>query len=185
MPNERANARLQWRPGAEFMVSEQHALLVTLAERWLKRNGFGVVATEIRAAGTREEADAIGFRSTCTAIIEAKVSRSDFLADLKKPERVSGRGLGVYRFYLTPSGLIVPDELPPGWGLLYEERGRVIDIVRPQGNLWCEYALDREVEPGWRKFQNVPNVEAERQVLYSIARRQQELIMQKLTEPAC
>jgi len=46
-----------------------------------------------------------------------KVSRSDFLADRKKPSRI-GIGMGTYRYYLVPEGVAYAFELPPGWGLL-------------------------------------------------------------------
>ena len=39
-------------------------------------------------------------------------------------------GLGCERFYLTTSGLLRPEELPAGWGLL-EYRKREVDVVRP------------------------------------------------------
>jgi hypothetical protein len=90
----------------------------------------------------REIPDAIGWlRSGVSLLIECKASRGDFLSDAVKPSRRSGKagvpvspapnppkpeskpprkteGLGAYRFYLTPSGLLRPDELPEGWGLL-------------------------------------------------------------------
>jgi len=40
--------------------------------------------------------------------------------------QADGAGLGVYRFYLCPVGLIQPEELPPKWGLLYAENGKVL-----------------------------------------------------------
>ena len=49
-------------------------------------------------------------------MIESKVSRSDFKADAKKPERLFG-GVGTYRFYITPLNMLLPEELPEGWGL--------------------------------------------------------------------
>lgn len=55
-------------------TSEEHNRLTGLAARWLKRNGFGVVATELNCHGSREQPDAIGFRSSASAIIEVKVS---------------------------------------------------------------------------------------------------------------
>jgi hypothetical protein len=67
------------------MSGDLHKLLVTLGERWLKRQGFAVVATELVTGGTREQADVIGFRSQCSAVIEAKASRADFLADVNRP----------------------------------------------------------------------------------------------------
>src|SRR3546814_20393621 len=99
------------------MISREHAQLTALGARWLKRNGFGVISTELVCAGSREQPDVIGFRSTCCAIIEVKVSRADFLADARKPERRPG-GLGLYRFYLCQENLNTPDDLPHVWGLL-------------------------------------------------------------------
>lgn len=99
------------------MPSELHEKLCEKRVAWLKRNGFGVVAPNVWAFGSRERADCIGYRQQCSALIEVKVSRSDFLADKKKPERLSG-GVGTYRFYLAPAGLLSVDNLPPGWGLL-------------------------------------------------------------------
>lgn len=150
-------------PGAE------HDNLTGLGARWLKRQGFPIVATEINAAGSREQADVVGFRSTCSAIIEVKVSRADFLADRKKPERqMDGMGLGVYRFYLCPTGMIRPEDLPTKWGLLYSSDGKVVEVVKPQGNIWP--GTDCSVG-GWNEFQHAPNHKTERAVLFSIARR--------------
>lgn len=155
------------------MASEAHDQHTDLAARWLRRNGFGVVATEIAASGCREQPDAIGFRSTCSALVEVKISRTDFFADRSKPERSTpGLGVGVYRFYLCPDGLIHPNELPPGWGLLYAAGGRVQDVIRPQGNLWPAYGSQSTIASGWTVFQHQPNLTAERQLLFSIALRQ-------------
>ncbi len=44
------------------MAGDVHNLLVTVGERWLKRQGLAVVATELATSGTREQADVIGFR---------------------------------------------------------------------------------------------------------------------------
>lgn len=151
------------------MPSPDHDLLSSIGAKWLKRHGFPIVATEIIAAGSREQADVVGFRSSCSAIIEVKVSRADFLADKNKPERQNdGTGLGVYRFYLCPVGLIRPDELPPKWGLLYSSDGKVVEVVKPKGNIWP--GTDCVVD-GWNEFQHAPNHRTERAVLFSITRR--------------
>ncbi len=151
------------------MPSPEHDLLTFLGAKWLKRQGFPIVATEINAAGSREQADVVGFRATCSAIIEVKVSRADFMADKNKPERRNGGvGLGVYRFYLCPTELIQPDELPLKWGLLYADGGKVVEVVKPQGNIWP--GADCGVS-GWSEFQHAPNHKAERSVLFSITRR--------------
>jgi hypothetical protein len=64
--------------------------------------------------------------------VECKISRSDFFADRYKSFRQNPEmGLGCERFYLTPRGLVEPEELPKRWGLL-ECRGREIKtIVKP------------------------------------------------------
>jgi hypothetical protein len=149
--------------------SPEHDLLSSLGVKWLKRQGFPIVATEINAAGSREQADVVGFRSTCSAIIEVKVSRADFLADKNKPERRNdGTGLGVYRFYLCQTGLIQSGELPPKWGLLYADGGKVAEVVKPKGNIWPGVDC---VVGGWSEFQHAPNLKTERSVLFSITRR--------------
>jgi hypothetical protein len=159
------------------MPSAEHDRLTQLAGRWLKRNGFGVVATELTCSGSRERPDAIGFRSEASAIVEVKVSRADFLADAAKPERRAG-GLGLYRFYLCPAGMIRPDELPPRWGLLYASKRSVELMVGPPGNAWLKAAdglheavLDMPWSAEWIAFQHSPDLDAERSALYSIARR--------------
>ncbi|WP_247391753.1 hypothetical protein [Ralstonia pseudosolanacearum] len=149
------------------MPGELHQQLVTLGERWMKRQGFGVVAAELVTNGTIEQADVIGFRSTCSAVVEAKAYRADFLADRKKPHRSAG-GLGVYRFYLCPPGVIELEDLPSGWGLLYADGQRITDVRRPTGNLWPAYGVS---VGDWGDFQHQPDERGERGVLYSIARR--------------
>ncbi|HDR8973069.1 TPA: hypothetical protein QDB32_003949 [Burkholderia vietnamiensis] len=149
------------------MPGDVHMQLVALGERWLKRQGFAVVATELVTRGTPEQADAIGFRSNCSAVIEAKASRADFLADSQKPHRVAG-GLGVYRFYLCPEGVIRVDDLPAGWGLLHAVDRSVVEVLRPRGNMWPPLG---SAVGDWAAFQHEPDAHAERGVLYSIARR--------------
>ena len=52
-------------------------------------------------------------------VIEVKATRSDFLADAKKPHRQPGaEALGNYRMYYAAPGIISPDEVPAGWGLV-------------------------------------------------------------------
>lgn len=105
-----------------------HAELVERAERWLYSVGCGVVLAELvtYASGIP---DAIGFRSDCSILIECKASRSDFLADRKKPHHGPEAGMGDWRFYLTPEGLVRPEELPAQWGLLYVTDDRVLRVA--------------------------------------------------------
>ncbi|WP_339885642.1 adenylosuccinate synthase [Vreelandella maris] len=119
------------------LVGWSHADLCTIAVKWLKRpnsnNGHGchVAVSEVRSGWVGEVPDAIGFRQSGYApsdgsiVVEVKVSRSDFLADKKKPHRIEG-GLGNWRYFMCPEEMIEPDELPEGWGLLWvNKRGHV------------------------------------------------------------
>lgn len=149
------------------MPTELHDQLAGLGAKWLRRQGFAVIATNLAALGCRERADVIGFRSQCSVAIESKISRADFWADLRKPHRQAG-GIGVYRFYICPSDMIHPEELPARWGLLYGDGKRVTEIVRPKGNVWPGL---KTATPGWLDWQHETDQNAERSVLFSISRR--------------
>jgi len=108
-----------------------HALLVRKAVEWLRRYRCGVVLSE-QACMSGEMPDAIGWKKAChSVLVECKVSRADFLADRSKPFRQrSELGVGNERFYLVPHGLILPEELPSGWGLL-EYHSRQVNLLVP------------------------------------------------------
>ena len=105
-----------------------HRDLCDITVRWLQRpfsakgHGCNFAVSECRSGfGSGEIPDAIGYRQIGyrdgTVIVEAKVSRADFLADQKKPHRIAG-GMGNWRYFIAPAGLLLPSELPPRWGLL-------------------------------------------------------------------
>ena len=98
-----------------------HAELVERGAKWLKNScpmRSQIVLTEFVTLSGGEIPDVIGFSRTHTNVIECKVSLEDFRADLKKPHR-NGGGMGDWRMYLCPAGLISPEQVPPDWGLLY------------------------------------------------------------------
>ena len=107
-----------------------HAQLVQQAVRWLRAYRCGVVLSE-QACASGEMPDAIGWkRASHSVLVECKISRADFLADREKPWRQKPEvGVGCERFYLAPAGLLRPEELPTGWGLL-ECRNRDIAKVK-------------------------------------------------------
>ena len=72
-----------------------------------------------------------------SAVIEVKVSHSDFKADQKKWARSEEAEMlnmqaGRYRWYLCPEGVIKPEELPDKWGLLYWDGKKIRPIVPPK-----------------------------------------------------
>lgn len=133
-----------------------HRELVNAGRKWLKspwRNatheGHGrcacVLSEFVAATTTGEVPDVIGWHCCHSILIECKTSRADFAADAKKPfRRNPASGIGSQRWYLTPAGMLSPDELPKNWGLLELSEGTV-NVVRVSGhfesNRLCEIGL--------------------------------------------
>lgn len=99
-----------------------HRELCEVGARFLKRpesaNGHGCHFTIIEAA-CYGNPDVFGVRHGSNRngmghyLLEAKqTSRSDFLVDRNKPHRVTRARYGKYRYYICPTGLIKPEELP-------------------------------------------------------------------------
>ncbi|MGP0147996.1 hypothetical protein [Pseudomonas oryzihabitans] len=149
-------------------TSLDHARLVASGAAWLRRQGFPLDAAELHPSDSRDRPDVLGLRSNSLMLTEVKISRANFLADRNKPKRVTG-GLGLYRFYLCPEGLLQVTDLPSGWGLLVATGRQVTEVVRPRGNLWPPAGRSGGTE--WEAFQYQPDLAAERQALFSIARR--------------
>jgi hypothetical protein len=134
------------------MASELHDELCRRATKYMSSNGFGVVFDDRFQPLTPngEMPDAMGFRSNTSCLIEVKVSRSDFLVDKKKKFRqFPTLGMGDWRFYLCPDGLIKPEELPVGWGLLYA-KPKTIKVVCgwPSNTRWseCPFKSNKKAE---------------------------------------
>ena len=118
-----------------------HDDLVDAGRRWLVRQS-PVVITELVSGS--ETPDVIGFGVTLkdgrqrvgygSVLLECKTSRADFRADQKKVyRRLSEQGLGEFRLYVTPQGLLKVEELPAGWGLLeVQPRGGLKMVCRPK-----------------------------------------------------
>lgn len=120
-----------------------HGDLCSIAAAWLKKSrlnsapGCQIAFAEPRISyQSGEVPDAIGFRVSTkndgggSSIVECKVSRTDFLQDAKKPHRGGGMGMGRFRYYLCPEGLISVEEIPPSWGLLYVTKRKSVVLVR-------------------------------------------------------
>ncbi len=97
-----------------------HDQLVTAAFSWLVRyHRCPVVAAEL-VTGAGETPDVIGWTSGgATILIECKASRADFTRDKHKYfRRTPQAGMGRTRYFCAPAGLLKPEEMPPGWGLV-------------------------------------------------------------------
>lgn len=127
------------------MASELHDQLVQRAARWLRTTvGCRLVLTEARCNWCWEQPDAIGWKGVESYVVEVKVSRSDFLRDRKKVHARTGRGLGLYRYYLTPAALLKPADIPEGWGLLELHVDKVRNMAGPSvRNQWGSYQMPK------------------------------------------
>jgi len=150
-----------------IQLSYTHAQLCELGTSAMRRMfGCGVVASEI-ASYAGESPDVFGFKNSGqeTYLFEVKVSRSDFIADAKKYSRQNPhKGIGLYRYYFAPAGLITVEELPQLWGLIEVDPRRKLTISHgkvPNSSLGNEFAFRER------------STSDELALLYSIARRAQ------------
>lgn len=77
-----------------------------------------------------ESPDIFGITCGKTTLIEVKVSKNDFKSDFKKPYRKEGKGIGDFRYYLCPTGIINVNDIPNKWGLLYCDSNGKIELIK-------------------------------------------------------
>ena len=111
------------------MIELTHGVLVDRAVKWLKNSKrCGVVFKEPHSWSiTGEIPDAIGWCGGRSILVECKTNRRDYFSDKQKTFRqLAETGMGVHRYYMTPPGLVVPEEIKNKWGLLwvYEKQVR-------------------------------------------------------------
>ena len=141
-------------------VRASHDELSLIVAKWLKKHSKNIlipncatIALDIKTL-EQEKPDVIGWNGCSSTMIEVKVARGDFLQDFKKPFRKYPKiGVGQYRYYCCPNGLINESELPENWGLLYLNNKNKIEIIKVA-----------EIQKA--------NMIAERNILISLIRRQ-------------
>lgn len=120
-----------------------HDELVERAVRWLRRRRRCPVVFAELATHAGETPDAIGWYEGFSILIECKTSRSDFHRDKKKRHRQAAKvldfGMGNERFYMAPSDVLSPEDMPEGWGLLEVTRRTV--KVSQASIRWSQDAL--------------------------------------------
>lgn len=146
-----------------------HKTLCRIAAKWLRTKcpkRCPVVLSELVAQGSIETPDAIGFTSDYSILIECKTSRSDFLADKNKFFRIfPEQGVGDFRFYLCPEGIIKSEEVPDKWGLIWvDENAKCRQVKKIITSNVLSIQANRFLEKNGR---------SERALLYSALRRQQ------------
>jgi hypothetical protein len=126
-----------------------HNELVMRAEKWLRGTmRCPVVITERLGLAHvcerhAEMPDAIGWSDHNSILVECKTSRTDLLADRTKKFRGRG-GAGDTRYIMSDKGVIQPDWIQPGWGLLWVT-GKIVRVIRrPKMAGACAIGLRRE-----------------------------------------
>ena len=86
------------------------------------------VAVELVCYGT-ENADVWATNGWSSIVVEVKTSKKDFKSDFRKKYRQEhwrDQIPGNYRYYLVPKGVIPPNELPEGCGLLEWDGKKIV-----------------------------------------------------------
>ncbi|MFD2163700.1 hypothetical protein ACFSJU_14920 [Paradesertivirga mongoliensis] len=145
-----------------------HKDLILPAYRWVLKNGSCGVAFKELNTIAGEYPDVIGFGSWGNSVLlECKATRSDFLCDKKKSFRkYPERGMGKYRYYVCPTGLIKKEELPDGWGLIYVDHKFKARCVYNPYNRYMGASGMQLGHPGFKQ-----NLQAEHSLMYSALRR--------------
>lgn len=140
--------------------TDPHRNLCLIAGKWLRNPGrihppsCPWSAVEL-VTTNKETPDVFGWNYWTTVLIEVKISRSDFFADAKKPFRANPeQGIGEYRFYCCPDGLIGVDELPTNWGLLYYKDG-IIQKIKEANRQTADYRSERIIYASIMRRQGV------------------------------
>lgn len=131
-----------------------HDDLVEIGYKWvMSRCSFAF--KELKFISLQSELpDVIGFNTNGSFLLEAKTSLSDFYADQKKMFRTiyPHYGMGDWRFYIAPKGLIEIEMLPDKWGLIEVNEKRKAKIVHNpmgKGNVyssWCRHPKNEASE---------------------------------------
>lgn len=155
-------------------ASKTHADLVKLAHGWLTRPhskkgpGCTIAVTETQNGISSEVPDALGWRPfgsrRGSILVEVKVSRQDFLADKNKPHRKDeNKGMGVFRYYLAPKGVITEADLPAKWGLIEVVGDKTLKVVA--GHVLAHWSSD------CKEWEFETNKEAELSMLAMVVAR--------------
>lgn len=108
----------------------------------------------------KENPDVFAFTKYYSVLIECKASRSDFLADKKKPFRQDPlQGVGKRRYYLVNEGVCTQDEMPDGWQLLIARDNDTILLPKDYQDPTCGGDLGHDFD--------IRNATAETELMWS------------------
>ncbi|AUR95984.1 coil containing protein [Vibrio phage 1.215.B._10N.222.54.F7] len=150
-----------------------HSKLCEIGRKWVLRapsakgGNMHLSFTEIGCNKTKEHPDVFGLHSSGeTIILEAKASRSDFLADKKKSFRANpDQGMGDFRYYISPKDVIKESDLDgTQWGLIWVSPGGNCKVLRGH----CLHRSYHGREENDLKWRCKKNKEAENDLILSL-----------------
>lgn len=147
-----------------------HNDLCEIGVKWVRATKTCFFVDKEIHAPTGQIPDVLGLNFNHSIMIECKTSRSDFFNDKKKNNY--GSTTGKYRFYLCPGGLIKPEDLDDGYGLLYAHGKRVKDvepIIGAEHYMYEPWGLDRSPKLGIRLRKSAINPNLNEWCEYQIA----------------
>lgn len=111
-----------------------HKQLVYRISTWFKNRHQSCIVMAEFVTAAQEIPDVLVMQSGAhSVLVECKASRSDFLSDKNKFfRRQEDYGVGDNRYYAAPVGMLKPDELPVGWGLLEVGERQIREVAEPK-----------------------------------------------------
>lgn len=122
-------------PTSSGVLVAEVGLLDLLRARYSEPEWYS--ATEITLGRRRADFVAANLwesRGRKVIAVEMKISRSDWLRELKDPAKQERIFTQCDLMYLavTDASIVQPGELPDGWGLLVQQKSRLVEKVRPK-----------------------------------------------------
>ena len=117
----------------------EHGRLCEVGRKWVLRTlsqkggEMSLAFTEVGTSRGREMPDVYAFDTHGeSTVLEIKTSRSDFNADKSKPFRANpDQGMGDFRYYMCPKGLIKESDLAgTKWGLIWVYPSGMCKVIR-------------------------------------------------------
>ena len=116
----------------------RHEELLKTAAKFIKNKGlahFGKSPYVVcNYNDAMEPIDVFGFGGSCTQVIKVITTHMELNLDLERAYRKCPKyGVGEFRSYLCPNGLLNKEDIPKNWGLLWcDNKGKIIEILNPQ-----------------------------------------------------
>lgn len=154
--------------------TKPHDIMCEIGRKWALRapsskgGNMHLSFSEIGCQSQKENPDVFAIHSSGeTIVLEAKVSRADFLKDAQKEFRANpDLGMGDFRYYICPPNLIKEEELHgTKWGLIYAhpDSGRC-KVIRG----FASYGNSGKAAPHEHEWKFTKNQTAENDLILSL-----------------